>query len=232
MSAFSPNDEAHWEYYEVAQRKAYDAPDVKERQESLAKKVRKYGPKNGRVMEIGFARGYLLTLLRNEFHCTGVDISAGNVDLTRRELHERGIDDVELVAANVLTYEPAEKFDVIVACHVIEHFRDADLAMILARFRSLLRPGGVFIGAVPYMQDLEMSKKRCPSCGHIFDPDGHEQSFTKPRLERFLKNAGFARVAMDTHVIGDALTPRNLAKRLKYLFTEGGGGLQFVAFQS
>ena len=29
MNAFSTNDEAHWEYYEVAQRKAYDAPDVK-----------------------------------------------------------------------------------------------------------------------------------------------------------------------------------------------------------
>jgi SAM-dependent methyltransferase len=232
MTSHIINDESHWEYYQLAQRRAYDALDVRERQESLAKKVRKYGRKNGRVMEIGFARGYLLTLLHNEFACTGVDISSANVDLTRSELRDRGIDDIELVAANVLTYEPGERFDVIVACHVIEHFRDDDLAMLLSRFRSLLRTGGVLIGAVPYMQDLDLSKIRCPSCGHVFDPDGHEQSFTKARLERFLKDAGFARVELDTHVIGDALSLRNIAKRLKYLFTEGGGGLQFVAFSS
>jgi SAM-dependent methyltransferase len=230
MTTYSINDESHWEYYEVIQRQAYDAPDVRERQESLAKMVRKYVRKNGRVMEIGFATGYLLTLLRKDFDCTGVDISTRNVDLTRSEMHARGIDDIELVAANVLTYEPAERFDAIVACHVIEHFRDDELATILARFRTLLRPGGALIGAVPYLQNLDASKKRCPSCGHIFDPDGHEQSFSKPRLKGFLENAGFGRVKMDTHVLGDAITARSVAKRVKYLFTEGGGGLQFVAF--
>ena len=60
--------------------------------------------------------------------------------------------DIELVEAYFESYEPSEGFDVIEMGFVLEHVDDP--ALIVKRFSSFLKPGGVIIAAVPNARSL------------------------------------------------------------------------------
>jgi SAM-dependent methyltransferase len=223
------SNEQFWEYFQVYQRPAYFLPEVRERQESLVRLINKWSPRGGELLEIGFGNGYLLRLLANRYACTGLDLSAKNVELTLQEMARDGITNVRLIAADITKHQFQQKFDVIVLCHVLEHFGDQALRDLLRWLYSLLKPGGALVGAVPYMQNLTLSKRICPECGQIFDPDDHKQSFDKLRLTAFFREAGFQKIHLDTKVIGLETNLKNLLGRVYYLFREGVKGLQFVA---
>jgi len=223
------SQEKIWEFYQIEQRAAYSRPEVLERQESLVRLIMKKGPVGGRLLEIGFANGYLLKLLRNRYECYGIDISKINVEVTKAEFQKENINNVQFIAIDIMEHNFNMKFDVVVSCHFIEHFDDQNLNKLLKKIYSVLNPGGVFLGAVPYKQDLKISQKICPHCGNVFDPDGHQQSFDQNNLKRVLENAGFTNVYTDTCMIGLKVSLRNLLRRIYYSIFHDGGALQFVA---
>ena len=83
-----------------------------------------------RVLEVGCGQGELATALAVEgYDVLGIDPAAPYGDLFRRIT----LDDVE----------EDERFDGVVASHVLHHIRDLDAAV--AKIARLLRPGGVLV---------------------------------------------------------------------------------------
>ena len=232
-----PNEEEFWTYYQLYQRPTYSLPEVKERQESVVRLLKRKRCQGGSLLEIGFGSGYLLELCHKDFQCTGLDISQANVELTRNEFYEKGLKDVSFVAADIHTYIPEKAFDVAVACHVLEHFNDDELSDVFAKIYNILTEDGLFFGAVPYKQNLALSKVFCPRCGHIFDKDEHKQSFDELSLCKKLTESGFTVQVLNTHVRGNQYYQQSLVRRLLrrvYWVTIGfkpTNGLEFVALK-
>lgn len=82
------------------------------------------------VLEVGCGQGELATALAVDgYDVLGIDPAAPHGDLFRRIT----LDDVE----------EEERFDAVVAAHVLHHIRDLDGAV--AKIARLLRPGGVLV---------------------------------------------------------------------------------------
>ncbi len=59
-------------------------------------------------------------------------------------------------------------FDAAVASEVLEHLDAEALAQALVEIRRVLVPGGIFLGTVPYQENLMDSTIVCPHCGLRF----------------------------------------------------------------
>lgn len=67
--------------------------------------------------------------------------------------------------------------DAVVASEVVEHLDDTTLALGLAEIRRVLKPGGLFLGTVPFEEDLMAAEVVCPHCGTVFHKVGHMRSY-------------------------------------------------------
>lgn len=85
----------------------------------------------------------------------------------------------------------ADFFDAVVMSEVIEHLETDVIVQTLAEVKRVLKPGGLFLGTVPFNENLQESIVVCPKCGEIFHRWGHVQSFTAKRLGDVLAGGGF-----------------------------------------
>jgi SAM-dependent methyltransferase len=77
---------------------------------------------------------------------TGVDISDVAVQKAQRRAHEAGRGDRnEYCQADILTYEPARQYDVILYGESIYYVPSGRIAAMLARYSRYLTESGVFI---------------------------------------------------------------------------------------
>jgi SAM-dependent methyltransferase len=107
-------------------------------------KMRKKLNKTDRILEIGFANGELLIMLKNEgYNVYGLDPSKFCVD----ELNARGITAFQ---GSIGNHSVTEKFDFIILSHVMEHILDVDSAM--KSIRHLLADGGSVYIETPDME--------------------------------------------------------------------------------
>lgn len=134
-----------------------------------------------RVLTIGVGDGYL----ENRIRAQGWDLVALDPDTSAVErLREWGID----ARCGVMEKIPCndEEFDCVVASEVIEHLTDVQGRLALLEVARVLRPGGVFIGTVPYAEDLRSAETVCPGCGLVFHRWGHKRSFDAVALRDHL----------------------------------------------
>jgi len=151
---------------------------------SRAKKIERLaGGKPGRVLDIGCGRGHLLRAFqRRGWEVTGSEMSEAAAAYARQQLnlpvHVGKLADLNLPVASI---------DAVVMWHVLEHFERANDA--LREVHRLLRPGGVFLVAVPDFGTLEARAAR-DKWFHL-DVPRHLTHFTSVALIRSLKHAGF-----------------------------------------
>jgi SAM-dependent methyltransferase len=81
-----------------------------------------------------------------------------------------------------------EVFDVVVASEVVEHLGDDILSAGLAEIHRVLKPGGVFLGTVPFQEDLLASEVVCPHCGNVFHKVGHVRSYGFQSMREVLQS--------------------------------------------
>jgi SAM-dependent methyltransferase len=74
----------------------------------------------------------------------------------------------------------SESLDFVVASEVLEHLSDDQRLAGLAETARVLRPGGCFLGTVPYREVLADQQTVCPQCGEVFHRWGHQKSFDAP----------------------------------------------------
>ena len=137
-----------------------------------------------RVLEVGCGAGAFTTLLAAPGRAVhAVDIDAGRVAAARAAT--AGLDEVHIEEADIAAAGWRERFDTVVMLDVLEHIED-DLA-ILRRFHEALIPGGRLVLKVPAMPSLYGAADRAV---------GHHRRYTRRGLDRAMREAGFADVAL------------------------------------
>jgi SAM-dependent methyltransferase len=97
-----------------------------------------------------------------------------------KRLREMGIE-VDMGCIEALPYGN-DTFDVVFCSEVLEHLSDSQLNEGVKEVLRVLKPGGYFLGTVPYKEDLNNNKVICPDCGKIFHRWGHQQNFDETKL--------------------------------------------------
>lgn len=97
------------------------------------------------VLDIGCGRGDLLRGIAERLphgRLMGVDASEAMLP--------RDVEGIEFVAADIISFEVSEPFDVVVSQNVTEHVPPVDLDEHLRSVRRALRPGGTFVLLMPH----------------------------------------------------------------------------------
>lgn len=162
-------------------------------------------PPGAAVLDLACGRGALLLAAAEQVGPTGrvigVDLAPGMVSAARDELAAKGITWAQVVLgdADDAAFAP-HSFDCIV-CGFALHF--LDYQRVLARCRTLLKPGGCFAAAQPYIPINPTERERwrwLPELARAaFPPDfvppsswiAPNQLNTVDRLEPVLRAAGF-----------------------------------------
>ncbi|MCX5828419.1 MAG: class I SAM-dependent methyltransferase [Deltaproteobacteria bacterium] len=146
--------------------------------------------KNGQsILNIGVGNGYL----EERLHKNGIDIHT--LDPSEKAI-EQLKEKIPLGSKAQVGYcqaipFPSNAFDGVIMTEVLEHLMDDALIQAVAEVRRVLKPGGIFIGTVPYNEDLNANRVICPCCHIVFHRWGHHQCFDKNKLVSLLSTGGF-----------------------------------------
>jgi ubiquinone/menaquinone biosynthesis C-methylase UbiE len=155
-----------------------------------------------RVLNAGFGDGPQAIIYAGKFRqMIGVDIQAERLERARKMLRALGIQNVELVTANVESIPLSDaSFDVILAIDIIEHVEHPE--QFLREMRRLLIPGGQLVITFPAMHDRFMDtmsaigrvlkpwKKREPHPTG-WHPDHHQHEYPVSVWRKMVEAAGF-----------------------------------------
>lgn len=154
----------------------------------VLRRIRKHKPR-GRLLEIGIGNGnFIRAAQRSGYECMGVEASRGLVaSFNRKSSIPVFVGYLEeFVAKN-----PAERFDVLIMNHVLEHIPDPLAA--LKSIRGLLKDGGIAHIAVPNIAAWEANLQgwNCYEPYHLF-------YFAPQTLSALAKRAGFNVIKVKT----------------------------------
>lgn len=155
---------------------------AKPRLDYLIKATRRHARSaNPAVLNIGVGDGYFETTAK----ARGYAVHALDLDAeTVARLNDAGIP-AACAPMEEMPYDDA-MFDVVVASEVLEHLDPEQMQAGLRQIERVLKPGGTFIGTVPYRENLEQSMVICPDCSKVFHRWGHQRSFDDATLGKEL----------------------------------------------
>ena len=145
-----------------------------------------------KVAEIGCGAGFAAEYLEGSYkEFLGLDYSSNLIDLARRRYADHA--DVRFEVADLLSWEPEERFDVIFAIGVLHHLIDIPLA--LSRVHKALRPGGWFVVNEPQPGNplIRQARKVRKRFDRGYSADQIELRATE--LEEMFTGVGFIDVA-------------------------------------
>lgn len=97
----------------------------------------------------------------------------------------------------------ANTFDAVFAVELLEHLDEKILSAGLKEVERILKPGGYFIGSVPFEEKLSENEVICPSCAHVYHRWGHVRAFSKLQLAGRLDEAFGTRSAISVRAYVD-----------------------------
>jgi len=168
-----------WDHYQEGPTFSFDLSYP--RLDFLASRIKR----GQSVLNIGVGNGYL----EEKLHHRGVDVRALDPSQkTMDKLKKRiPLGDKGQVGYSQAIPFSSDCFDVVIMTEVLEHLADD----ALKQTHRVLKTGGIFIGTVPYREDLNANRVICPCCQSIFHRWGHHQSFDKEKLTEGFTSAGF-----------------------------------------
>lgn len=141
-----------------------------------------------RILEGGCGLGqFVLALHRRGYQCEGVDWSEDTVRAVRDKFPE-----LNLRAGDVLDLDVAdETYDAYISLGVVEH-REEGPEPFLAEALRVLKPGGVFLVSVPFLNGLRRFKASLSMyAANVPDYPFYQYAFTAEEFEDILTGAGF-----------------------------------------
>ena len=143
--------------------------------------------KGGKLVDFGCGDGGFLTLAQAHFDVTGIELSPGEAETSRRRIFPDRIFEgpVTEIANRVL---PENAFDVVTQFGYIEH-EWHPLAGMRAAHR-VLKPGGVTVIKTPNFASWNRHIRGMKWCG--YHVPGHCNYFTPHTLGELFRRAGFA----------------------------------------
>jgi SAM-dependent methyltransferase len=153
-----------------------------------------------RILDVGCGTGTMLTYLARYGTAEGIDMDADAIEYC----HERGLTRVSQAGAEHLPFADGS-FGLVTALDVIEHIDDDRAA--LQEVRRVLRPGGIFLVAVPAYRFL---------WGRQDDINLHKRRYQARELRERLTTAGFevVRLSYINAVLFPAIAAVRLARHL------------------
>jgi ubiquinone/menaquinone biosynthesis C-methylase UbiE len=121
----------------------YSNLDYKKSAKKVKKLIKKHKKvKGNKLLDVACGTGKHLSFLKNEFDCTGIDISNEMLDLAREKYNG-----IRFLQADMVNFDLNEKFDAIICLFSsIGYVRTHEnLKKTLHNFVNHLKPGGVLI---------------------------------------------------------------------------------------
>ncbi len=156
-----------WQYFQTAHPESFSGAAT--RLYYLAKRL----PPASFAINIGVGSGQFERIANTHGHqLVSMDPDAASL----KKAH--GTSGVTSIAGKIQSIPLRDAtMDAIVASEVVEHLDDTTLAQGLAEIRRVLKPGGIFLGTVPFEEDLVAAEVVCPHCGMVFHKVGHVRSY-------------------------------------------------------
>jgi len=177
------NDIKLWDYHQTDNAKHMIPGHI--RQEKLCNKIRKL-LKKGKVLEIGFGDGYLLSLLSEQgYSCYGADISIENINLVKTNIKNVKYN---LIGTDGSMPYKENEFDVYIASEVLEHMSDSEMVLAINEIYRVLKPGAYALVTIPAEENLKLSECFCPKCSLKFHKWGHKQYWDRKIIRERFKN--------------------------------------------
>jgi len=174
---FVSNQDRIWSHYQTENPDSFR--DAWPRLESLVREIGAKVPGKPRVLNIGTGDGHLeRTVAKRGWPSYSLDPDPATIDRIR----EHGVNG-EVGYIEAMPFAD-ESFDAVVASEVLEHLSDEQIRAGVREIRRVLRPGGWFVGTVPYRENLADSLVVCPDCGKRFHRWGHLQTWDEEKMAR------------------------------------------------
>jgi SAM-dependent methyltransferase len=166
--------------------------------------VRSEDKASGIVLDIGCSYGFLLDLFETpRWTREGIELSVPAAayarSLTAGRIFERPLEELNLAD---------DYYDVVTCIYVMEHVWDPFVT--LRAVHRILKPGGVFIAAVPQTVPMYVVKKMLKL--DLLNPPFHLRDYSPATLGRFWQSAGFTAVRIGP--VRPMLSPNRLENAL------------------
>jgi SAM-dependent methyltransferase len=112
----------------------------------FARLARKFGPSQGKVLELGCGLGHLLGWLADRYEVFGADINEPALQEAQKNVP---LGKFLVLSAENLRPLPDSSFQIVIAKHLVEHLPHPERA--IAEMVRVLAPGGILILATPNM---------------------------------------------------------------------------------
>lgn len=142
------------------------------------------------IADIGCGNGIISNLLGQDYDVTAVDISDAALSYVTTKK-------VKASALN-LPFEDAS-FDLVLSSEMLEHLSTPDLHQAIRELKRVSKRW--LIISVPHREQLAGSDVKCASCAHVFNANGHLQSFTFRRLQNL-----FSKYQIRQHLVFGPVT--------------------------
>ncbi len=161
--------------------------------------LRKCNENNPRLLDVGAANGFFLTVCNDEgIEAEGIEISQEAVDWAEKLGRK-------VMCSTIEDFKTNQRYEVVSALDVLEHIpRPVEF---IQNVRELLVERGIFLINVPY--EGSFSAKLSGKKWHAFLPPEHWFYFNKKSLRQILENNGFE--VIDSKVISKSFS-------LSYIF--------------
>jgi SAM-dependent methyltransferase len=123
--------------------------------------ARRYGPPQGRVLELGCGMGHLLTWLTDRYHVFGCDINPWALSQARNNVPNG---QYVLLSGDEPYAFPEAVYDIVIAKHVVEHLKQPELA--IAEMSRVLKTGGLLILVTPNLSSPMRKRKKANWIGY------------------------------------------------------------------
>lgn len=186
-----------------------------------AKLALRYGPRHGRVLEVGCGLGHLLAWLSGRYEVFGTDINTAALQEASRNVPQGHF---SAMSAENLRAFPDGMFQILIAKHVVEHLPNPENAV--AEMSRVTSPGGALILATPNLDSPMRAVKKEAWIGYQ-DPT---HISLKPPSEwlGYLRASGFEPRRIFSDGFWDAPYVPGLPVAIQKVFFGGPGGLQAI----
>jgi SAM-dependent methyltransferase len=183
--------------------------------------ARKFGPKSGKVLEVGCGLGHLLGWLADRYQVFGADINEPALKEAKRIVPEGQF---LVLSAEDLSPFPDAFFQIVVAKHLVEHLPKPERAV--SELARLLSPGGILLLATPNLDSPMRTVKKERWVGY---KDPTHISLKRPgEWLDYLRKYGLRPKRVFSDGFWDAPYMPGLPVALQKVIFGGPGGLQAI----
>jgi SAM-dependent methyltransferase len=197
-----------WTHFQNSAPESFDA--ARPRLDFLIGRIRKHCTARPVVLNIGVGSGYFERQAARqpwEVHSLDPDARAiASMEGSNVRGHVGFIENIPLAS---------QSCHYVVASEVLEHLTDDQGQHALSEIARILNAGGMFLGTVPYQEDLSAGQVVCPRCGELFHRWGHHRSFSLESVRRELTPYFAVKVLCRTAFV--AFQGRGLLGKMKSL---------------